>query len=183
MGVVTVAQHLFAHVVKLPALLDERTDMLCQQHQLRAGRQAVQHKDLSTRVLCLILFCGQLGGVAAARQGAGDGDGINFICALISLQPVADVGAGGAGLALIGAQGSRHLHSVQRTVVEVFPLVGHDLQRHSSKINAVQRIQAGRRVHNDSFHLIYLHSGGCPPHFLRSVSPLYQFFKNLSSDL
>ena len=81
MGVVTVAQHLFADVVKLPALLDERTDMLCQQHQLRAGRQAVQHKDLSTRVLCLILFCGQLGGVAAARQGAGDGDGINFICA------------------------------------------------------------------------------------------------------
>ena len=153
MGVVTVAQHLFAHLVKILTLFNERTDVLCQQHQFRAGRQAVQHKDLSTRVLCLILFCGQLGGVAAARQGAGDGDGINFICALISLQPVADVGAGGAGLALIGAQGSRHFHGVQRAVVEVFPLVGHDLQRHSSKINAVQRIQAGRRVHNDSFHI------------------------------
>ena len=182
MGVVTVAQHLFAHLVKVPALFDERTDMLCQQHQFRAGRQAVQHKDLSTRVLCLILFCGQLGGVAAARQGAGDGDGINFICALISLQPVADVGAGGAGLALVGPQGGRHLHGVQRAIVEIFPLVGHDLEGDGGKIHAVQLIQAGRRVHNDSFHLIYLHSGGCPPHFLRSVSPLYQFFKNLSSD-
>ena len=81
MGVVTVAQHLFADVVKVPALFDERTEMLGQQHQLRAGRQAVQHKDPCLRVLCLILLCGQLGGVAAARQGAGDGDGINFICA------------------------------------------------------------------------------------------------------
>ena len=56
MGVVTVAQHLFAHLVKILTLFNERTDMLCQQHQFRAGRQAVQHKDLSTRVLCLILF-------------------------------------------------------------------------------------------------------------------------------
>ena len=181
-GVAAVAQHLLADVVKRHPLGQQVADVLGQQHQLRPCGEAVQHKDPCLRVLGLILLGGQLGGVAAARQGAGDGDGVDLVRALVGPQPVADVGAGGAGLALVGPQGGRHLHGVQRAIVEIFPLVGHDLEGDGGKIYAVQLIQAGRRVHNDSFHLIYLHSGGCPPHFLRSVSPLYQFFKNLSSD-
>ena len=178
-----VAEHLFTDLVKLLALSQQIPQMLGQQALLRAGGKAVQHKHPLAGVLLLVFLGGQLGGIVAAGQSAGDGDGINFICALISLQPVADVGAGGAGLALIGAQGLGHAQGIHCAVVQIFGIVGDDLQGNAFKIHALQGVQAGGGIHNDfgvHKHLSPFRRQRMPQFFLLFES-LYQFFKNLST--
>ena len=161
MGVLMVAQHLFTDGVELLAGSQLIPQMLRQQDLLRAGGQAVQHKDPLAGILLLVFLRRQLGRIAAARQRTGDGDGVHLIGSLVSSQPVADVGAGSRGLSFIGAQGRGHAHRIQRTVIVVFLVIGDDLQGHTGKIHAIQCIQACGRIHNDpGLHKQYLHSSG-----------------------
>ena len=149
MGVLMVAQHLFTDGVKLLAGSQFIPQMLGQQDLLRAGGQAVQHEDPLAGVLLLVFFRRQLGRIVAAGQGTRDGDGIHLVGSLESLQPVADVRAGGGGLSFVSAQGRCHAHSVQRAVVAVLLMVGDDLQRDTGEVHALQRIQVCGGVHND----------------------------------
>ena len=102
MGVLVVAEHLFTDLVKLLALSQQIPQMLGQQALRWAGGKAVQHEHPLAGILLLVLLGGQLGGIVAAGQSARDGDGIHLIGSLVGGQPVADVGAGSRGLALIG---------------------------------------------------------------------------------
>ena len=160
MGVLVVAEHLFTNLVKLLPLSQQIPQMLGQQALLRAGRKAVQHEHPLAGVLLLVFLGGQLGGIVAAGQSARDGDGIHLVGSLVGGQPIADVGAGGRGLALIGAQGLGHAHGIHRAVVQIFGIVGDDLQGNAFKIHALQGVQAEESTTILVFISIYLHSGG-----------------------
>ena len=149
MGVLVVAEHLFTDLVKLLPLSQQIPQMLGQQALLRAGGKAVQHEHPLAGVLLLVFLGGQLGGIVAAGQSARDGDGIHLVGSLVGGQPVADVGAGGRGLALIGTQGLGHAHGIHRAVVQIFGIVGDDLQGDAFKIHALQGVQAGGGIHNN----------------------------------
>ena len=117
--------------------------MLGQQALLRAGGQAVQHEHPAARILLHILFGRQLRRVVAARQRAGDGHRKDLLGVAIRRQPIADIRAGSGGLALVGAQGLRHLDGIQGTIIVIFFGVRDDLQRHTGKVHAVQCVEVG----------------------------------------
>ena len=149
MRVLVVAEHLRTDGVEVLPSRQLVPQVLGQKLLLRAGGQAVQHEDPLAGVLLLVFFRRQLGRIVAAGQGTRDGDGIPLVGSLESLQPVADVRAGGGGLSFVSAQGRCHAHSVQRAVVAVLLMVGDDLQRDTGEVHALQRIQVCGGVHND----------------------------------
>ena len=142
-GVLFVSQNFLADGVEVHAAFHQLLQPFGQQAALRPGGQAVQHKDPGFRVVGLVLLGRQQGGVVAAGQRAGDGDGEHLLRALVGGQPVGHVGAGRGGLALVITQGLGHAHGVQMAVVQIFLLVGDDLQRHTGKLHSRQLIQIG----------------------------------------
>ena len=121
------------------------------------------------------------GGVIAAGQRARDGDHEHFLRALVGRQPVGHIGAGCAGLALITAQGLGHTDRIQFCRVQIFPIVGHDFQRHTGKVHPAEGIQVGGRVHNDlGFHTVHLQfyrsAADSPPGLFGFLWTSYQFF-------
>ena len=156
--VFVIAEHLLAHCVKLHPRRKLIPQVLCQQALLRAGGQAVQHEHPLAGVFLLVFLSRQLGRVAAARQGACDGDGIHLVGPLVGGQPVADVGAGGRRFSFISAQGAGHFHGIQSAIVRVFRIVRDDFQRHTGKVHAAQGVQTCGGIHNDlGFHSSDLH--------------------------
>ena len=171
MRVTMISQNRFADVVKLHAALDKLPQTLRQQAQFRPCGQTVQYIDLSLCVLRLVLICCQQSRIVTSGQGAGDRNNKHPVSTLIGRQPVCHIGARGTGFPFVSAQGLRHAYSIQMAVVQILLLVGHDLQRHTGKIHAVQRIQAGRGVYNDlGFHTQFsIHSFYGKPDTLRLV--------------
>ena len=73
-----------------------------------------------------------------------------------SLQPLAHIGAGRAGLALMVAQVFHHAGQIQCGIIHVF-LLGNDLQGNASEIHAVHGVYAGRGIRNYSIvHIMLL---------------------------
>ena len=153
MGVLLVGLQPFAHGVEIQPGVDQLPRLFGQQTDLRPRRKAVHHKDTGVRVGLAVLLPCQQRRVEAARQGARDGDDHQLFRTLVGRQPVRHVGAGGAGFALVGAQGLGHGNGIQRSIVQIFPLIGHDPERHTAKVGLLHGIEVGRRIHNDpGFH-------------------------------
>ena len=126
-------------------------------------------------------------GVPVIVAGQVSGFDPHLISALVGRQPVGHIGAGCAGLALIAAQGLGHTDRIQFCRVQIFPIVGHDFQRHTGKVHPAEGIQVGGRVHNDlGFHTVHLQfyrsAADSPPGLFGFLWTSYQFFKNLSSN-
>ena len=182
-----IGQNPLGGIIKSTACLHQCRQTLGQQAAFRPGRQTVQHEHTGTFVLLPVFLGGQLGRVIAAGQRARDGDHEHFLRALVGRQPVGHIGAGCAGLALIAVQGLGHTERIQFCRVQIFPIVGHDFQRHTDKVHPAEGIQVGGRVHNDlGFHTVHLQfyrsAADSPPGLFGFLWTSYQFFKNLSSN-
>ena len=157
MGVLMVRPDLLAHDVKGLAGLDQRRQTLHQQPGLRTSRQAVQHKDPRALVALLVLLARQQCSVIGTGQRTGNGYNIHLVCALVGSHPVRDVGAGGAGAALIGAQHLGQRGSIHLCGVHILLLVGQDLQRHAGKPYIGELVHICRGIYNDFAFHIFLH--------------------------
>ena len=148
---------LLAHGIKGLACLDQRRQTLHQQPGLRTGGQTVQHKDPRALVALLVLLARQQRGVVSAGQRTGDGHNVHLVCALVGSHPVRDVGAGGAGAALIGAHHLGQRGGVHLCGVHILLLVGQDLQRHIGKPYIGEFVHICRGIYNDFAFHIFLH--------------------------
>ena len=157
MGVLMIRPDLLAHSIKGLAFLDQRRQTLYQQPGLRTGGQAVQHKDPRALVVLLVFLARQQCGIIRTGQRTGNGHNVHLICALVGGEPVRNVGAGGAGAALIGAHHLSQRGGIHLFGVHILLLVGQDLQRHAGKIHIGELVHICRGIYNDFAFHIFLH--------------------------
>ena len=157
MGVLMVRPDLLTYGIKGLACLDQRRQTLHQQPGLRTSRQAVQHKDPRALVALLVLLARQQCSVIGTGQRTGNGYNIHLVCALVGSHPVRDVGAGGAGAALIGAHHLSQRGGIHLCGVHILLLVGQDLQRHAGKTHIGELVHICRGIYNDFAFHIFLH--------------------------
>ena len=157
MSVLMVRPDLLTYGIKGLAGLDQRRQTLHQQPGLRTSRQAVQHKDPRALVALLVLLARQQCSVIGTGQRTGNGHNVHLVCALVGGEPVRDVGAGGAGAALIGAHHLSQRGGIHLFGVHILLLIGQDLQRHAGKIHIGELVHICRGIYNDLAFHIFLH--------------------------
>lgn len=88
---------------------------------------------------------------------SGNSYNIHLVCALVGGEPVRDIGAGGAGASLIGAQHLGQRGSIHLCSVHILLLIGQDLQRHTGKPYIGELVHICRGIYNDFAFHIFLH--------------------------
>ena len=122
-GVVHIFPGLGFHLLKGQPLGGQLLELFQNQPQFRAGAQAVEHGHLCPGMLLQIQLPGSHGCIVRAGQGAGDGNGVNFIPAVKGGQPAVHAGAGGVGAPPVRGQSIQHLADIQRLVIHKMHMV------------------------------------------------------------
>ena len=178
MSVLVIRPDLLAHGIKGLACLDQRRQTLHQQPGLRTSRQAVQHKDPRALVALLVLLACQQCSVIGTGQRTGNGYNIHLVCALVGGEPVRDIGARGAGAALIGAQHLGQRGSIHLCGIHILLLVSQDLQRHTGKTHIGERVHICRGIYNDFAFHIFLHFQAAHAAVIPLSVTIIAFFQN-----
>ena len=100
-----------------------------------------------------ILFCCSHGGVVGAGQQAGERGHIEFICTLISLQPVLHTGAGGVGTSLIACQRIQKEVDIQVFIICKVEAVGGNGEGNCSKVYPLDGMQIAGAIGNKFGHM------------------------------
>ena len=137
-----------ADLLKGQLCFHQLPDLLCDQLHLTAGGQAVDDANLPVGMFLLIVCLGNICGIAATGQIAGDGDTEYIRLVAESFQPILGRGAGGGGTAGIALQVPHHGRYIQRLVVYVFLFVGDDLKGNRGNMGTAEG-QIGGGIHHD----------------------------------
>ena len=148
-AVVLVLPDLGHDLVEGQALVHQLADLLHHHRHLGTGGEGVENVDLPVGMLLGILPGSGLGGVEAAGEVPGDGDTEDHIRIAEGIQPFLGIGAGGAGLALVGAQVIDHAPDVQGLTVNVLLLTGDDLHGDGGIAQTLHMEDIGGGIGND----------------------------------
>ena len=131
------------------ALAHQLADLLHHHRHLGTGGEGVENVDLPVGMLLGILPGGGLGGVEAAGEVPGDGDAEDHVGIAEGIEPLLGVGAGGAGLALVGLQVMDHAPDVQGLAVNILLLTGDDLHGDGGIAQTLHMEDVGGGIGND----------------------------------
>ena len=151
MVAVGVFQDLLLHGLKIVACGFARTDLVHHHHHLRAGGQGIENVHLTAGIGLHVDLGRLLGCIVGAGQVLGNGQAADILGIAEGLQPLAHVGAGGAGLAGVTPQALHHFRQIQVGVIHIFPVSG-DLHGHGGVVVIERQDIAGRVANDSEFH-------------------------------